>query len=389
MEDLLQKLVAYPSVTGDSQASHELIEFVAGFVAARGMHVQRYIYNGYESLVATTQPNDKNPTVILAAHADVVAAPEEAFVMRKEGDRIYGRGVLDMKFALAGYLKIIDELGEDLPNYSLGLMVTTDEEIGGRDGVPLLLKEGYRAKVFILPDGGENWQIQTASKGILVYKITAHGTSVHSSRHWEGDNAIRKLLPAIVELEALMPAEQGPATNSLSINKISAGRNLNQVPNKATMTVDTRTLNATEHERLRQAITAICERLGLEYELEVDGDPTYFDLADPYIATYVSLVEETTGITVKGTQTLGSNDTRFLAPLGIPCISFYPTGAGHHSADEWISVQALHDFHSVTRRYIEQVACTEVAQQQTAPTFQRLSWSQMARDLQRKLVRAR
>jgi succinyl-diaminopimelate desuccinylase len=386
MEDLLRKLVEFPSVTGDSQASHEIIEFVASFVAARGMHVQRYQYNGFESLVATTRPNDKSPDVMLAAHADVVAAPDGLFTTRKDGDRIYGRGVLDMKFALAGYLKIIDELGPNLPQYSLGLMVTTDEEFGGRDGALPLLQEGYRPKVFLLPDGGDKWQVQTASKGIWAFKVTAHGKSVHSSRHWEGDNAILKLLPVIPELLALAGEEQGPDTNSMSINKISAGKNLNQVPNKASFTIDARTVNAEEHARLRQEIQRVCDKHSVELEQIVEGDPTHFELDNPYISPYVELIEETTGIKVVGAHTLGSNDARFIAPLGIPCISFYPTGAGQHSAEEWISVQALHDFHSITRRYIELMAKRPDTHASTIAA-KRQSFSQLARGLHRRVVR--
>ena len=355
MEDILRKLVALPTVTGDSQAAHELIDYVASFVAQRGMHVERYIANGYESIVATSQPHDKTPTVMLAAHADVVAAPDELFVMRRDGDKIYGRGVLDMKCALAAYLQIIDDIGKDLPNYSLGLMVTTDEEVGGHDTMPMLMAEGYRPKVCILPDGGDNWQIQTASKGILVYDITAHGTSTHSSRHWEGDNALLKLLPAIPELQAICP-NQGPATNTISVNRIKAGKAITQVPNKASLTVDIRSLDDREHVRLQNEVHAICQRHSLDYHLVAEGDPTHFDLADPYIAPYVLLIEQTVGIKVQGTMTLGSSDARFMAPFGIPCISFYPYGGGQHTAEEWVSATALDQMYRITKQYVQNTA---------------------------------
>lgn len=366
MEDILRKLVAFPTVTGDSQAAHELIDYVAGFVAQRGMHVERYIANGYESIVATTQPHDKTPTVMLAAHADVVAAPDELFAMRRDGDTIYGRGVLDMKGALAAYLQIIDDLGKELSNYSLGLMVTMDEEIGGHDTMPMLMAEGYRPKVCILPDGGDNWQVQTASKGILVYDITAHGTSSHSSRHWEGDNALLKLLPVIPELQALCP-DQGPATNTISINRIKAGKALTQVPNKASLTVDIRSLDDREHVRLQNEVHALCQRHNLEYKLVAEGDPTHFDLTDPMIAPYVSLIEQTVGVAVHGTLTLGSNDARFMAPFGISCISYYPDGAGLHTAEEWVSATALDQMYRITKQYVQAMASLPTG---TAPTAQ-------------------
>jgi succinyl-diaminopimelate desuccinylase len=355
MENSLAKLVSFQSITGQPQASHEIIDYITDFVRQRGMHVQRYISNGLESLVATTQPNDKAPTVLLAAHADVVSAPDEMFALRVEDGKYIGRGVLDMKCSLAVFLQIIDELQPDLHNYSLGLMVTTDEEQGGRDGAKKIMQEGYQPKVCILPDGGENWQIQTSAKGMYSLVLTAHGTSVHSSQHWKGVNAISALLPVIPRLEALFP-EQGPDSNSLSITMFKAGTNLTQVPNKASLTLDVRTISTSEHIRILKEIEALCSEFGLDLENISDGDPTQCDLANPYIAPFVSLVERTIGITVTGSRTLGSSDIRYLSPHGIPCISFYPTGGGHHSAEEWVSVEAVEHMLSIIRQYIMDTA---------------------------------
>ena len=356
MEDILAKLVSFQPVTGSAQASHELVEYVARFVSRRGMHVERYVSNGFESLVATTKPGDKTPTVMLAAHGDVVDAPEEEFAIRKEGDRIYGRGVKDMLFALAGFLQIVDDLGGDLLSHSLGLMLTTDEENGGFNGVNVLVQEGYRPKVVILPDGGENWQVQTDCKGVYMPQITAIGAACHSSRHWEGDNALERLLTVIPRLHALFPDEQGPDTNTISVNIINAGYSLSRVPDRATLTADIRTLDFNEHQRIKIAVASICEELGLELDANAEGLPTHFDLADPMIAPYVRLMESTIGIRIHGSKTLASNDARFMAPYGIPCISFYPPGEGHHSSNEWISAQGFQQFHDITLEYVRQMA---------------------------------
>lgn len=357
MEKILAKLISFPTVTGDSQAAHELIEYVTDFVRTRGMHVERYMANGYESLVATTKPDDKKPTVMLAAHGDVVKAPDELFELRKEDDRLVGRGVLDMKAALAAYLQIIDEIQGNLQDYSLGLMITMDEEIGGTNSMPQLVAEGYRPKVCILPDGGDNWQIQVASKGVLLYKVTAYGRSSHSSRHWEGDNALKKLLPVLPKLEALFPS-QSEDTNTMSLNNISGGSVFTQVPNRAQAIFDIRTLNAVEHRRIQKAIQQICAENDVECTLEASGDPTSFDLQDPYIAPFVTLIEEVTGVKVQGVRTLATNDARFLAPFHIPCISFYPKGGGHHSPIEWIDMQAFDQLKVIIQSYVEQTAKT-------------------------------
>lgn len=360
MEDILSKLISFQTITGNSQAAHELIEYVTDFVRKRGMHVERYMSNGYESLVATTKPGDKQPTVMLAAHGDVVKAADEQFELRKEDGKLIGRGVMDMKCALAAYLQVIDAIKDNIQDYSLGLMVTMDEEIGGNNSMPQLIAEGYRPKVCVLPDGGDNWEVQIASKGILVYRLTAYGRSAHSSRHWEGDNALKKLLPILPKLEALFPS-QDRETNTVSLNGINGGSAFTQVPNKAQAYLDVRTLNETEHARLQKVIPQVCKENGIECVLEASGHPTSFDLHNPYIAPFVSLIKQETGVEVKGTKTLATNDARFLAPHGIPCISFYPKGGGHHSPLEWIEIEAFEQLGTIIRQYVEHMATVSSA----------------------------
>src|SRR5438876_614410 len=152
MRDILADLIAFPTVSGNLAASHEALDYIEHSLAQHGLHIQRHSWNGYPSLVATTQ-HTKNPRVLLAAHLDVVPAPPELFKLTKRGGKFYGRGTCDMKFAIAAYLQLIDDLSEDLNAYDLGIMITADEEIGGKDGVKALLeKGGYRADVCVLPD---------------------------------------------------------------------------------------------------------------------------------------------------------------------------------------------------------------------------------------------
>ena len=356
LEDKLRQLVAYPTVSGNTAANRELLNYVADFVGSRGMHVAWHEFNGYESLVATTKPGDKTPKVMLAAHADVVPAPPQSFKLRKGNGYYHGRGVLDMKFALAAYLQIIDNIQESLQDYDLGLMVTSEEELGGWHGAAELIKQGYKPHICLIPDGGENWQIQTFAKGIYVMDYVARGTSAHGSRHWQGDNAIQRLLRVYDEMSALFPADQNAETNTCTMTRIRAGKALTQVPNKATMTVDIRIISQAEYRRIRQAIEAICKKHKIKVEGEVISPPTEFDLKHPLIEPYARLIEEIVGIKVTGARTLGQNDGRFFAQAGVPCISLYPTGSDLHNDHERLAIPALQQFFDVTQRYVQQVA---------------------------------
>lgn len=355
-EDLLRTLVAFPTVSTNPHANHECLEFIGGYLAQRGMFVQRFAWNGAESLVAMTRPHSKTPKVMLAAHADVVPADDSLFELRLEDGKYYGRGVYDMKFAIATYMQLVDSLQGKLQAYDFGIMVTCDEETGGRDGVARLVDDGFIPQVCILPDGGDNWQVQTASKGFQAFTISINGNPVHGSRPWLGDNAITKLLGVLDEIAALFPKVPSADTNTISLNRLNGGEAMNQVPAQASMTVDIRTVSRADHSRLFEEITAICHRNGATYQHISDGAPTTSDLNDPLIAPFARLVTKHTGTEQRGFHALGASDIRFFVPYGVPCISVYPAGGNPHAVDEWLAKDSLRHFYSILSDYLEQIA---------------------------------
>lgn len=362
MEDILRKLVAFPTVTGDATAMHQLLSYVAGFVSERGMHVAWYESGGYPSIVATIKPDQRRPKVMLAAHADVVPAGPEMFKLRTEADRYIGRGVLDMKFALAAYLQLVDDLQDDLQAFDFGIMVTADEELGGRHGTAKLVDEGYLPDVCVMPDGGENWQVQTASKGSCVYGISATGQTAHGSRPWLGDNALLRLIGVLDEISALFPRSPSSDTNTITLSKMRGGEASNQVPGRAHMVLDVRTLDAAEYHRVNDAILAICRHNQVDCDVLLEVAPTMFSLDEPHIAAFARLIEQNTGIEVIGSRTNGSNDARWYVPYGVPCISLYPKGGDLHADSEWLDRQAFGQFHDILLAYVRQIAATKPVQ---------------------------
>jgi len=355
MDDILRKLVAFPTITGDQTAAHEAIDYIASFVVARGMHVERFDSNGYESIVATTHPGEKHPKVLLAAHLDVVPAPDEMFDLRLEEGRYIGRGALDMKFAIAAYLQVVDNLRDTISDYDLGVMITSDEEDGGKNGVGPLVAEGYAPKVCILPDGGDNWQIQLSAKGFAYVKIAAYGKQAHGARPWLGDNAILKLMRIIAEVQKLFPKIDA-STNTLNVGQLSGGQAPNQVAGYAEATLDIRLVRESDRQKILGDITKICEQHDAEASVTMSGPVCTFDLNNPLIKPFTQLVQEVTGIVVQGSHALGGSDARYFAAKNVPCISLYPTGDGHHSPDEWLDEAAFYQFHEVLERYIQQIA---------------------------------
>lgn len=357
MEEILRKLVSFRTKSGDHAAARVAMDYVAEFVKSRGMYVDWYESNKFPSFVATTRPHDLTPQVLLVAHIDVVPAPQSMFVMRTEGDKYFGRGVYDMKSGVASFMQLIDDLKDNLVSYDFGLMLTSDEEIGGRNGVKYLVEhEGYRPKVCIIPDAGDNWQIETFEKGVQWIKLKAKGAAAHASRPWEGEHAVHKLLAALADIRDAFPVHTNKEGTVLSVGTIKGGETANQIADYAEAMLDIRTGSRAEHYQVFPTIEQICLTHGIQASLLVDDLPCVNDLANPFIARFKDILVDTIGEWPGTTYSYAVTDGRFFSALNIPCIITMPPGGGWHGKDEWVSAEGCKQYCGMLRQYLDAVA---------------------------------
>ncbi len=360
MKDIFADLVAFPTVSGNYEANHQALEYIEHFLSERGLFVHRYEWGGFESLVATTRQT-KNPRVMLTAHLDVVPAPERLFRLEERQGRFYGRGTCDMKFAIAAYLQLVDDLQEDLRQYDFGIMITTDEELGGRDGVKALLEEeGYRARAFILPDGGDNWDLEQAAKGLVWIFATASGASAHGSRPWEGHSAIEKMMLFLQAVQRDLFAEQNDDTSTINIGVIHGGSAVNQVADVCSADIDIRPLNKAEQTRILARIKELSGQYDVNFEIRLNDPPIDIDMADPYVVAYAESVERAIGRPMRTVKSNGGSDARYIAQYDIPTLVGYPTGGGRHSNEEWLEVASFYKFRTILGDYLARMAVLEL-----------------------------
>lgn len=350
----LADLIALPTMSQDAAAASKAVDFLTTKCQQHDLQVDRLERNGFPSLVATTQ-GSKQPKLLLQAHIDVVPAKPHGYALRQQDGKLYGRGVFDMKFAAACYLQLVEELKEELSMYDFGLMFTSDEEIGGQDGVAWLLDHGYGAEVCILPDGGNDWQLETVCNGAWQIALTALGKTAHGSRPWEGENAISRLMDGLSAVSALF-GEPQPGESTLTISQISGGEAINQVPDNATATLDIRFPEAEDYDRLTREITAIAEQHQLDLTTVTRNDVCRTDVTQPHVARFIELAEQLRGKPLGTCRSYGGSDARFFAKHNIPTIVIRPNGGGAHSDDEWIDETELAKFYEVIKAYIVETA---------------------------------
>ncbi len=355
----MRQLVAFPTVTNDTAENDAALEFVADFLGTRGMHVVRRKYNGSGTLVATTRQT-KTPAVMLVAHIDVVPAPQRLFTMAERDGKFLGRGVWDMKFAIASYLAIVDELRGNLGDYDFGIMISSDEEVEDV-GVRKLAADGFVPKVAILPDGANDWQIETAAKGAMYSVVHFSGKTAHGSRPWLGDSVSLKIHRFISDLNDLF-AGQGPETPTLNISSMEVGKigvALNRVPDAGRIALDIRVPDAAERTRVVRELETLCVEYGARLEETVSFPPLVHDAKNDFFSAFAASIKKVTSIEQAGFLSLGASSAPAFVERGVPCILTSPTGGGRHSDDEWIDAASFAAFVPILHDYLNHVAKLE------------------------------
>lgn len=360
--DILTKLIEQPTLTEDVLANAKTLKDIKKQLKHLPLHMEDHVSLEHPSLLITTQKT-KTPKLWLQAHIDVVPGSIEMFRPKIKAGKLYGRGAYDMKFAVACYIKLLLELGPELKNYDFGVMLTSDEETGGYNGVKYLLDEGYTSDACVMPDAGIDWALEEQAKGLIHIKIIAKGTSGHAAHPWDAKNAAHTINSFLHDLTSKF--KQGNASkvahkttcNVTNIESSAESSAVNQIPDYVEALVDVRPVS--RKERLR--VDSLLERLSAKYkditiEILSEADPYKIVVKNGYVKAWNDVAKAHKRYRKNLVKSYGSSDARFFAEKGITTIATRPKGAGLHSESEWVDVKDLETFYLVTRDFVKDVA---------------------------------
>lgn len=168
--------------------------------------------------IARLKGDGSKRPVLIAAHEDVVGVEREKWSvepfagLEKDG-HIYGRGAVDFKGGMAVFARAVMMLAEQKIPLSRDVifLAEADEEGGGSYSTSWLAREHWNeidaefalnegGWIMKAPDGHVRYvSISTADKRSLPLKVTARGTSTHSSMP-RPDNAIFALSRALAKI---------------------------------------------------------------------------------------------------------------------------------------------------------------------------------------------
>jgi acetylornithine deacetylase len=253
--DALTRLVRVPSITGDEGAIQDV---VATLLAEAGARVERLEPDPAAARADPDWPGDEMPRdrlpivlgrlgqpagrrLLLVGHVDVVPIGDPAswtrdpWAAERDGDRLYGRGAVDMKGGVASILAAVRAisatgLDEGLEGEILVASVPSEED--GGQGMLAAIRAGATgdAAVITEPTGLD---LVIAHAGAITFRLTVPGRAAHASVRREGVSALdnlQTLIRALAEDEAARNgAETDPLMTALGlpyatiIGKVSGG----------------------------------------------------------------------------------------------------------------------------------------------------------------------
>ena len=172
---------------------------------------------------------------------------------------VRGPGVFDMKGGLTQMifaLRALKDVGA-MPAYTPAVLINTDEEIGSRESLPVILQQAKQVeRAFILePALGLPGKLKTARKGVGSFEIIAHGRAAHAGLDpGKGVSAVLALSYLVQDLHALNDPEQGISVN---VGIIEGGLQPNVIAPECRAVVDVRVPTKMDAKNLEEAIIGL------------------------------------------------------------------------------------------------------------------------------------
>lgn len=358
-EAILVDLVAIPDLPGQSNA--RMAACVQEHLARFG--VECTVIPGPEgdrvNLFATIGPRDV-PGYILSGHMDVVPVEgqvwtTDAFRLRREGDRLYGRGATDMKGYLACMIAMVPEFQAMALQRPVHLAFSYDEEIGCR-GVGHMIA---RLPQLCAPPLGcivgepSDMRPVLSHKGKQAVELVIEGRAAHSSQPGLGLNALyagAEVLLFIRDLAARLEREGpfddrfAPACSTVVAGIVRGGAAVNIIPDRCTIQMEVRSVPG----QPPQAITAkVLERLaalvpeGKALSVSHRELSSYPALPPPEDRALADLLEGLTGQPALQSVSYGTEAGLFHA-AGVPAIICGPGSITRaHRPDEYVTRSEL------------------------------------------------
>ncbi|TCZ58570.1 M20/M25/M40 family metallo-hydrolase [Roseicella aquatilis] len=345
----LRRWVECESPTFDAAAVNRMMAVAARDLALLGARVEIIPGRmGFGDCVRATFPHPRAhaPGILVMGHLDTVhpIGTLEPLPWRRDGNRLYGPGVYDMKGGNWIAVEAIRQLlrAGIATSRPVTVLLTSDEEVGSPSTRDLIEAEAARHAVVLVPeparpDGG----VVTGRYAIARFNLRTIGRPSHAgARLADGRSAIREMCRQVVAIEAMTSDAV-----TYSVGVIQGGQWVNCVAT----TCDAESLSMAK----RQAdLDAAVERMlslrptGDDVQLVVTRGVTrpVWEPDERVMALYGTArrIAQAIGFDITHQSSGGGSDGNFTGAMGVPTLDGLGVqGAGGHTLEEHLLIDSL------------------------------------------------
>ena len=362
--EILEALVGFESVSG--RPTHGIVGYIQDYLEQHGIPSNLSFDDVKEraNIFATIGP-EIDGGVVLNGHTDVVPVEgqtwsSDPFKLTRKGDKLYGRGSVDMKGFLACVLASVPLFKAAHLTKPIHIAFTFDEEIGGF-GMPVLLESlsglVYRPEVVIVGEPTQ-MKIVTGHKGGYEMRTEIIGKEMHSCDPSCGANAITAAMKFIAKIEDMNAQRRtnpikgsaySPPYSTFNVGTIEGGAARNATAGWCNFDWEYRPIpgedgalaiaeiQAFANSEILPAMRAVSDEANICIITEVAVPP----LDDRNAAKATEFVSATTGLNDTDVVSFGT-DAGYFSDADYSTVVFGPGDISRaHKADEYIEVEEL------------------------------------------------
>jgi len=355
--DLTTELTARPSITPHDAGCQRLI---AERLLPLGFNVE-WFYCGEVSNVLFTRGYG-SPSLWFLGHTDVVpTGPEELWTFlpfhpdQKNGE-LYGRGVADMKGAVAAMVVALETYALQHPDHTgqIGLLLTSDEEGEALDGIVRVAEElqrrGSRPDYCLVGEPSSQKilgdTVRVGRRGSIYVRLKVNGIQGHTAFPENLDNPVHRIAPFLDDLvgqEWDTGDEDFPASHC-QVAWLHAGTGAGNVtPASVELLANFRNGPGSPAEVIQSRFEELLRKHAIEnhqIDWQIMGEP-FRSPAGKLRQAVLGAVKDILGQSPDLNTGGGTSDGRYMAPLGSEVLELGLINSTIHQVDERTPVADL------------------------------------------------
>ena len=301
-------------------------------------------------LLVRCDPTRNEPGILVLSHMDTVhpvGTLASKLTYRREGDRVYGPGIYDMKGGLMLAVEAFRRIAQARRRTKLPItfLFTPDEELSSPISRRVIEREarGQRYVLVTEParDGGK---VVTERKGIGVFVIRTRGRPAHAGGDPDkGRNAIVAMAEIVLAINVLNDPRRGITTN---VGLIAGGTARNTVAEECMIEVDLRfcdPANASEMEAKLKALKSSRPDIETTVTGKITRPPFVRGRGVDLVFDKAATIAKEIGFNLKRAPRVGGgSDGNFTVAMGIPTLDGLGVdGDGAHTNHEYMLFSSI------------------------------------------------